>query len=108
MTDKYIVDGQVAVIYSPGYGAGWYTWNSYPGILYDHRVVKWILEGKPRHEIDFLVSYLMETYPDIYAPLDNLNNLVVEWMPEGTLFWIDAYDGSEYIVYAEHQKWLTA
>ena len=24
---KVIENGQVAVIYSPGFGAGWYTWN---------------------------------------------------------------------------------
>ena len=27
MTEKYIKDGQVAVAYSPGFGAGWSTWN---------------------------------------------------------------------------------
>ena len=25
--EKVIENGQVAVIYSPGFGAGWYTWN---------------------------------------------------------------------------------
>jgi len=24
---KYIRDGKVAVLYSPGFGAGWSTWN---------------------------------------------------------------------------------
>ena len=24
---KVIRDGKVAVLYSPGYGAGWYTWS---------------------------------------------------------------------------------
>lgn len=29
--DKVIRDGMVAVIYSPGYGAGWSSWNrDYP------------------------------------------------------------------------------
>ena len=27
MTEKYIKDGKVAVAYSPGFGAGWSTWN---------------------------------------------------------------------------------
>jgi len=26
--DKIIRDGKVAVLYSPGYGAGWYSWNT--------------------------------------------------------------------------------
>jgi hypothetical protein len=25
--DKVIVNGKVAVLYSPGFGSGWYTWN---------------------------------------------------------------------------------
>ena len=25
--NKVIRDGKVAVLYSPGYGAGWYSWN---------------------------------------------------------------------------------
>lgn len=25
---KVIRDGKVAILYSPGYGAGWYSWNS--------------------------------------------------------------------------------
>jgi hypothetical protein len=25
--EKVIRDGKVAVLYSPGYGAGWYSWN---------------------------------------------------------------------------------
>lgn len=107
MTRKHIVDGQVAVIYSPGFGAGWSTWNSeYPDILYDHRVVTWILAGKPKYEVEFLISYLRETYPDIY--MDVLDELEIEWITEGTLFRIDEYDGSENIVFAGLQKWLTA
>ena len=25
--NKVVENGQVAVLYSPGFGAGWYTWN---------------------------------------------------------------------------------
>lgn len=27
--DKVIKDGKVAVLYSPGFGAGWFTWNNH-------------------------------------------------------------------------------
>jgi hypothetical protein len=28
--NKLIRDGMVAVLYSPDYGSGWYTWNEVP------------------------------------------------------------------------------
>ena len=34
--NKLIRDGMVAVLYSPDYGSGWYTWNQDdPEILFD-------------------------------------------------------------------------
>ena len=45
MSKKYIRDGQVAVIYSPGYGAGWSTWNEHEELLStDARIVERVLE----------------------------------------------------------------
>ncbi len=35
MIQKLSQDGKVAVLYSPGFGAGWYTWNTdAPEILF--------------------------------------------------------------------------
>ena len=40
MKDRVIRDGLVAVVYSPGFGAGWYTWNlESPEILFDPNIV---------------------------------------------------------------------
>jgi hypothetical protein len=104
--DKVIRDGRVAVIYSPGFGAGWYSWNNdYPGILFDPRVVAWIENNKQTNEVTDLESYLEETYPQGYFSLDNLR---ISWIPVGTMFRINEYDGSESIVYAENQHWHTA
>ena len=37
--EKVIRDGKVAVLYSPGYGAGWFSWHGIEELLYDPVVV---------------------------------------------------------------------
>ena len=50
MTEKYIKDGKVAVAYSPGYGAGWSTWESNNALkdtmVFHPDIIKMILDGK--------------------------------------------------------------
>ena len=44
---KYIRDGEVAVLYSPGYGAGWSTWaegSEREQLLYDPDIVQLVLD----------------------------------------------------------------
>ncbi len=95
--DKVIRNGEVAVLYSPGFGAGWYTWNTeHPGILYDWRVVAWVEDGWPAARLSTLKADLEETYPGIY--LGGLDNLRIRWVPVGTRFYIHEYDGSERVV----------
>jgi len=39
--EKHIENNQVAVLYSPGYGVGWYSWNKdYPACLFHPIIVK--------------------------------------------------------------------
>jgi hypothetical protein len=40
--NKVVRDGKVAVIYSPHYGAGWYSWHGIPELLFDPAVVAMI------------------------------------------------------------------
>ena len=40
---KVIRNAKIAVLVSPGYGAGWYSWNkSHPECLFDPEVVAWV------------------------------------------------------------------
>jgi hypothetical protein len=104
--DKVIRDDKVAVIYSPGFGAGWSSWNTvYPNIIFDPRVVAWIENGKNVAEKPDLEAYLEETYPEGYF---SLHKTEIAWIPVGTMFRIHEYDGSESIVYAENERWHTA
>lgn len=106
--DKVVRDGLVAVLYSPGYGSGWYTWNTeYPQILYDPKIVEWVEAGKPQDQLDLIKAYMESTYPDTYIG-SNLIQLEIEWMSVGTQFQVHEYDGSESIKYASEQKWQIA
>jgi len=90
MTNKVVKDGTVAVLYSPGYGAGWYTWNgANTDCLFDPDIVALVLANR-HDEIDDLAK---TKWPDMY--LGGSENLKVEWVPVGSLFKIREYDGSE-------------
>ena len=43
--DKLIRDNHVAVIYSPGFGGGWSTWNfSHPDCVFDKEIAEQVLD----------------------------------------------------------------
>jgi hypothetical protein len=95
---KVIRDGMVAVLYSPGFGAGWYTWNhEFPEMIFDPDIVALVepfgddeVDEETRLEIEKMAS---EKWPGCYA--GGADDLTVMWMPEGAQFEIEEYDGSE-------------
>lgn len=91
---KVIRDGKVAVLYSPGFGAGWYSWNEDKRLLFHPKLVEMVEEGR-RNEIttEWMIK---EIGIDIYT--GGANQLKIEWLPEGTAFQIDEYDGAESII----------
>lgn len=90
--EKVIRDGLVAVLYSPGFGAGWYSWHSeYPELLFHPKLVE-LVEQDRREEIT--EDWLMENLGiDIYT--GGAKTLCIEWVPQGTAFEIQEYDGAE-------------
>jgi hypothetical protein len=101
--NKLNEDGKVAVLYSPGFGAGWYTWNyDTPEILFDPAIVKFV-EKEKWAELD---TYVTLKYPEIYK--GGMTDLQVKWIPEGTLFKVNEYDGSESIELKENEYWMVA
>jgi hypothetical protein len=100
--NKLIRDGRVAVLVSPGYGAGWYSWHHIEELVYDPCVVAWI-ENK---ELDKILTYMELKYPDVYR--GGLEDVVVEWVPVGERFRIEEYDGSESLVLESKERWMTA
>ena len=115
---KEIRDGKVAVLYSPGYGAGWSTWtmSSDDDIIFDPSIVYMVEEMNKAYDdedpslyeswVDNIKAYCEKTYPDMYT--GGIDQLHIAWIPEGTLFRIDEYDGSESIEYKENEWWIKA
>lgn len=101
---KVVRDGRVAVLYSPGYGAGWYTWNpDHPECLFDPDTVAWVEGGKTGDLPDFDAKY-----GDAYFYAGGAKDLMIKWIPEGTQFRIAEYDGSESVILASEEEWITA
>jgi hypothetical protein len=111
--EKYIKDGKVAVLFSPGFGAGWSTWNSYREsdgqnlgevLLYSPAIVEMVLaEASPED----IVARCEELYGAV-GYFGGADGLQVQWMPVGTKFVVNEYDGSESIRYKEDSFWSVA
>lgn len=97
--EKLFKDGKVAVAVSGGYGAGWSTWNDVDPM--DARFNKLIEQGKFEE-----VIALCEELDLGYA--GGVDGLGLEWLPEGTEFIIEEYDGSESITIKDNNDWRIA
>ena len=103
--EKVIQDGRVAVLVSRGFGAGWSTWNQErPELLFDPFIVNLLIEDPD--ERDKIKAYMDLKYPDVYT--GGLDDLVVQWVPQGEKFRIHEYDGAESLVLMSEEKWVTA
>lgn len=93
MGERYVKEGMVAVLYSPGYGAGWYTWSSEKdeNMVFDPELVEAVLGNN----LPLMEEIAKCKWPDEYD--GGLSGLKVEWMAPGTSFIITEYDGSESI-----------
>ena len=101
--NKLVDNGKVAVLYSPGFGAGWSTWNQeVPEIIFDPAIVKFV-ETDQWAELN---TYVTLKYPGLYT--GGMKDLAIAWVPEGTLFKINEYDGSESIDLKENDNWIIA
>ena len=103
----YNKKGEIAVLVSPGYGAGWSSWNSQYGIdlATDKRIVEKSIEFSKTdmlekidrcgsaEEIEFTKWLESIGYKAVYA--GGFNQCVIEWVPKGTAIRISEYDGYE-------------
>jgi hypothetical protein len=101
--EKVIRDGKVAVLYSPGYGAGWYSWHDIEELLYDPAVVEMVLA---RQYLD-VIDYCQARFGDQHC-FSGAEDLTVEWVPIGREFRIHEYDGAESIEYKDELDWHRA
>jgi hypothetical protein len=91
--DKVIRDGKVAVLVSGGFGAGWYSWNTeYPQLLFHPKIVAMVEENR---QSEITEGWIKENLgiDDVYC--GGAEDLRIEWLPRGTAFRVNEYDGSE-------------
>ena len=100
--NKLIRDGKVAVLVSPGYGAGWYSWHRNEELLYDPSIVEWV----EQQAFDKVLTYMELKHPDVYC--GGLDDLEIKWVSTGDRFRIDEHDGAESLVLEKNEYWLTA
>ena len=100
--EKVIRDGKVGVLVSPGFRAGFYTWRYPIEAIFDPTLIELVENEKYQEAIDYCES----TWKDCYS--GGVGDLKVFWIPEGTEFNIDEYDGSESLVFKDNTNWITA
>lgn len=100
---KKLKGGKICVIYSPGYGAGWYSWHGITALLFDPTVVEMIERDAEATEI---VEYCTTAYGDeCYLAADDL---AVAYVDTDDSFYIDEYDGAESVVLKSTFEWISA
>lgn len=112
--NKVIRDGKVAVLISPGYGAGWSTW--FNGkleqlSLHDPRIVQFMIDNflcdnkfndvsvKTSEDGDKLKKFVSSLPEYAKIHLGGLETLEIRWVLEDAEFYIDEFDGYETLHY---------
>ncbi|MEN6413739.1 MAG: hypothetical protein ABFC84_13420 [Veillonellales bacterium] len=94
--EKVIRDGKVAILVSPGYGAGWYSWNTeHEELLFSPKLVEMVEENRTK-EID--EDWIKENLGIENVYCGGAEDLLIFWLPVGTAFCVEEYDGSESLI----------
>ena len=115
--EKLICNNMTAVLISPGYGAGWSTWFDDQELakkaIFDPEIAQRVLDepkDASKAEFNFWLASIEETiqrkYPGQYT--GGIKDLEVEWLPVGTRFRINEYDGYETIEKYDPDSYVTA
>ena len=101
-------NGDVGVLVSGGYGAGWSTWNndsssrSGEQILFEPTVIQMMLDNADPLDVE---EYCESKYEGYFGGVDGLH---IEWLKPGTEFYIEEFDGAEGLIQKESHNWSTA
>lgn len=91
------------VLISPGYGAGWSTWEG-ADLATDVRLIDAFDRGISKEGMHRLCADL--GYGDVY--MGGFEQLRIVEIPKGTIFRITEYDGYESIETLDSLEWLCA
>ena len=109
--EKVIRDGMVAVLRSPGYGAGWSTWQHEDEIrefvMFDRRLVEAAERGALHDEVEEMLEELFFG-SGMYISTSGWSDIEINWLPVGTRFEITEYDGAEGIRVFDESEYYVA
>ena len=88
------------VLYSAGYGAGFYTWGAPREAITDPILIDLVERG----ELQLAQGYVEKTYPGTFA--GGVQQLVVAQVPKGQPFMMLENDGFESIVLQSEVPWI--
>lgn len=104
--EKFEKDGQVAVLYSPGYGVGWSTWASddiRESMCMNAEIVQAVIDGDKSKAAEIAERL----HPDVNT--GGCDGLTVGWVPKGEAFEITEFDGHEsLVVIGQQQQYMIA
>jgi hypothetical protein len=103
--EKIEKDGRVAVLYSPGFGAGWSTWaydDQKEALCMDARIVGPFVAGDKVGAVAAAVAM----FPDFYT--GGASGLSVMWIEKGKAFEVNEYDGNESVHVLGDRTYLVA
>jgi hypothetical protein len=128
-------NGDVAVVYSSGYGSGWSTdmgeWENYnkrtkiKKMLFDSRLIQYItssdfkykFKGKDYYSVDEasklmynkFMKYVFTEFDSNYSPnISAFCQLQVSFIPADSKFKVEEYDGNETIKIFNHDDYIIA
>lgn len=119
--EKLVSNDRVAVLFSPGWGAGWSTWcnedSNRKRMMFDPAMAKCIVRYTARIKVsasdtfyaemhEELERIAEERYPGEY--LGGLEALRIAWIPRGVQFRINEFDGNEQVEVNEDSLWEVA
>lgn len=94
--------GQVGVLYSPGYGAGWSSWVGGEEVefaLFDRELVRLAMSRATESEVR---AYLESVFgPDGVFYTGGWDQIQIAWMEPGVKFRIEEYDGCESVDFGD-------
>jgi hypothetical protein len=103
--EKVEEGGKVAVLISPGFGAGWSTWadpEQREALCMDARIVRPVLSGDTKAA----ETAALAMFPDLYT--GGASDLEVRWVEKGRAFEVEEYDGSESLHVVGDRDYLIA
>lgn len=106
-----------AALISPGFGAGWSSWEG-TELAYDKRVVEFWLAHKDDEKWMKAIKNFESSAHDEAANffrsigyencpyMSGFANIELVWIPSGALWRVDEYDGAETIVFWDDENWI--